>query len=87
MDEADTNVPSRALKYLKMLRDDPQVVFHALLRQSIARPTLRQMINVCGGDEAIRRWDRMERIEKALRHYAEGPDGEVARQALYLPGD
>ena len=31
---------------------------------------------------SIARPDRMESMEKALRHYAKGPDGEIARKAL-----
>ena len=72
---------SRAMRYLKMLQDDPQVVHLAMLRGSIATPDIRSMLHI-HGQVALTKWDSFDRMEKALRHYAEGPDGEIARKAL-----
>lgn len=76
-----TETSSDALQYLQMLKDDPQVVHLAMLRGSIAKPDIRTMLHT-HGEKALAQWDRLERMEKALRYYAEGPDGRIAKDAL-----
>lgn len=72
---------SRTMRYLKLLKDDPTAVHMAMLRGTIATPDIRTLLHV-HGQVALTKWDSFDRMEKALRHYAEGPDGEIARKAL-----
>ncbi len=72
---------SRTMRYLKMLETDPGAVHIAMLRGSIAKPAIRQMLHI-HGQSALTKWDSIARMEKALRYYAQGPDGEIARKAL-----
>lgn len=72
---------SRTMRFLKMLKEDPAAVHMALLRGIIALPDIRSLLHA-HGQVALTKWDSFDRMEKALRHYAEGPDGEIARKAL-----
>lgn len=72
---------SRTMRFLKQLKEDKQVVHIAMLRGTIAKPDIRSFLHA-HGQVALTKWDSFNRMEKALRYYAEGPDGEIARKAL-----